>query len=161
MTDEPKQVEVPGTVLDKAPTSVPEAALANEPVKIELAGLVFEFKEPGKRHATRLLSSAMEIVTAHPGVFAGDDGGDEFAMLAQQCGVIESVYPFIYDVLKIDEKAQAHIDDNAGPLEVLGALTAILGVLSAPFAGSGTTTAKGTGTESPPATADTKKPLTP
>lgn len=152
MADETKPADaeaLPKTVLDDAPPSVPETALANEPVMVTLAGREYPFKEPGNRRATQLLSEGLRIMGMHSGVFNEEmleyDGkpgspAPGITIVSQMCEAIEAIYPFLYDVLELSEDARADIDNKAMPAEIILAFNAINKALRRPFAGFETTT---------------------
>jgi hypothetical protein len=131
-----------------------ERALANEPITITLAGLDFEFKEPGKKTRRILEASFYDIVSKYEDIIkkTQDAIGDEkdftkviidytFKDRAQELRYQNDVLEWVMNTIGIKKVQRKQIEDHASKEEIYAAYTAIFTVFNAPLFGGPQNTA--------------------
>ena len=107
-----------------------EEVLENAPITIEIAGREFQFKEPGRRAARRLLKVPAEINERFDGVnpieFFKRHPGKALAFA-------DDALDFLYDAIPDMAADSEYLDDNATESEIGEVYAQVVEVLMRPF----------------------------
>lgn len=112
--------------------------LTNPGVMIRLAGMEFEFCEPGRKHGRHLMRSMLDIFTKYP-YLQNTDALAEIDVIknpevgAQMLASVDDLVEVIYAAIPAAGKARRHIDDGAGMEEIVEAFGAVSEVIMRPF----------------------------
>jgi hypothetical protein len=134
--------------------TVIENALENKPVKITLAGLEFEFKEPGMKVERIIRASYLEASAPYQDFMEKvaksikSKKKDKKLLTSASNQALElryqnSILEWLVDALGINDPViKTQVEDGATAKELIDAKLAIFGVLNAPLSGGAKSTAQ-------------------
>jgi hypothetical protein len=131
--------------------TVIENALENKPVKITLAGLEFEFKEPVIREERIIRASYLEMAYPYKSLMEKADKATSPAALAKKMSMKDAadelrfknaLCEWLVDVIGIKKVQRKTVIDNATDTEIIAARDTILEILNSPLSGGARSTAQ-------------------